>query len=335
MRDAGSRVPHGYSCGCCDLDQKSHDVSRLRDDSTVLGVQMPPFVAIVGETASGKTAVAIKLAKKIGGEIICADSRTVYRWMDIGTAKPSLEEQRQVPHHLIDVVEPDEEFSAAEFKVLAEKCIQSIHMRGKVPVVVGGTGLYIDALLYNFQFNSKPDQAYRAKLLQMNDDELTTLLNKKNINISNLNTKNRRHVIRAIERGGEAPRNTSLREGALVSGLRHDPEQLKRRIRSRVELMFASGFVGEVELLVQKFGWENESMSGIGYQVVREYLEGRATLDEAMEAFVRRDTSLAKRQRTWFKRNPHIVWFDDPNDLVSHIELGLKTQPHNKKHLLQ
>ena len=141
----------------------------------------PPLIVIVGETASGKTAAGIKVALEVGGEVICADSRTVYKQMNIGTAKPTIEEQAQVPHHLIDIVEPNDTFNAAEFKRLAEKCIQEITARGKVPIIVGGTGLYVDALLYDFQFKNKPNEAYRRQLLQMTDEELTTILHTKNI----------------------------------------------------------------------------------------------------------------------------------------------------------
>lgn len=279
-------------------------------------LRTPPLVVIVGETASGKTAAGIKVAQKVGGEIICADSRTVYKQMDIGTAKPTAEEQALVPHHLINVIEPGQTFSAAEFKRMAEECIQDIASRGKVPIVVGGTGLYIDALLYNFQFNNKPNEALRAQLEQMNDEELTTLLNTKNIEVTKLNTKNRRHVIRAIEREGSAPKNTELRENTIVLGLKLDRELLKNRIEKRVEQMFEDGFVHEVEALANNYGWELESMSGIGYRVARDYFEGNASVEEVKKAFIQRDISLAKRQRTWFKRNKNIRWFDDPEELI-------------------
>lgn len=275
-----------------------------------------PVIFIVGETASGKTAAGIKIAQEIGGEIICADSRTVYKQMDIGTAKPSEKERKAVPHHLLDVVEPNEKFSAAEFKRRAEKCIQEIAERGKVAIVVGGTGLYVDSLLYNFQFKDKANEAYRTRLLQMNDEELTTLLHTKNIDITKLNTKNRRHVIRSIERDGGAPNNTVLRENTLVLGLRLEREELRKRIGARVEQMFENGFLNEVKVLSDRYGWESEAMSGIGYRVARQYFEGDATEPEVKEAFIKRDMSLAKRQRTWFKRNPSIQWFDAPEKLV-------------------
>lgn len=186
-----------------------------------------PLIAIVGETASGKTGAAIEVAKRVNGEIICADSRTVYKQLDIATAKPTKAERGAIPHHLIDVVYPNEKFSAAQFKRLAEKCIQDIQKRGKVPIVAGGTGLYVDALLYNFQFADKPDEQLRYSLEQMNDDELTTLLKTKNIDNSELNTKNRRHVIRAIERGGTKPVRSMLRENTVVLGITLDRELLK------------------------------------------------------------------------------------------------------------
>lgn len=276
----------------------------------------PPLIVIVGETASGKTAAGIKVALEVGGEVICADSRTVYKQMNIGTAKPTIEEQAQVPHHLIDIVEPNDTFNAAEFKRLAEKCIQEITARGKVPIIVGGTGLYVDALLYDFQFKNKPNEAYRRQLLQMSDEELTTILHTKNIDTSKLNTKNKRHVVRAIEREGAVPHDIKLRKNTIVLGIRLERENLKKRIQDRVDQMFADGFVNEVKQLADAYGWDNESMSGIGYRVVRDFLEGRATEQEAKEAFVRRDISLAKRQRTWFKRSQTIQWFEDPVDLL-------------------
>lgn len=275
-----------------------------------------PLIAIVGETASGKTAAAVELALKVNGEIICADSRTVYKQMDIGTAKPTQEEQAMVKHHLINVIYPNQKFSAAEFKRLAEKCIQEIIAREKIPILVGGTGLYIDAVLYNFQFNSKPDEIYRAQLSQMSDDELTTILHTKNIDTSKLNTKNRRHVIRAIERQSAVPHNTTLRDNAVVLGLRLDREVLKKRVAERVEQMFEAGFLQEVKTLAEAYGWENEAMSGIGYRVARDYFLGNASEAEVKAAFVQRDLSLAKRQRTWFKRSKDIVWFDNPQGLV-------------------
>jgi tRNA dimethylallyltransferase len=277
----------------------------------------PPLIVIVGETASGKTAASIKVAQAIGGEIVCADSRTVYKQMDIGTAKPTKAEQSIIPHHLIDVVEPGQKFSAAEFKTQAQKCIQEICSRGKFPIVVGGSGLYVDGLLYNFQFTDAPNDALRKSLEQMNDEELTTILNTKSIDTTNLNKKNRRHIIRAIERTVEVPKDTKLRENTLVVGLTLQREVLKKRIAARVEKMFEDGLVEESALLAQKYGWESEAMSGNGYKVMRQYLEGDAHLNQVKEALIQRDVSLAKRQRKWFKRNKSIQWLADPQKLIA------------------
>jgi tRNA dimethylallyltransferase len=275
-----------------------------------------PLIVIVGETASGKTAAAIKIALKVGGEIICADSRTVYKQMDIGTAKPTNAEQELVPHHLIDVVEPNEKFTVANFQRLAMKCIQEIYERGNIPIMVGGTGLYIDSVLYNFQFSSKADDAYRVQLEQMNDEELTTLLHTKSIDTSKLNTKNRRHVIRAIERGIDPPVNKTLRKNTLVLGLTLDKNVLKERITKRVEQIFKDGFVKEAESLINIFGTDTEALKAPGYKAVLRYLAAEIDLDQAKSEFVMADLQLAKRQRTWFKRNPHIKWFESSDDLV-------------------
>ncbi len=280
-----------------------------------------PLITIVGETASGKTGAAIEIAKRVNGEIICADSRTVYKQLDTATAKPTKAERGAVPHHLIDVVYPNEKFSAAQFKRLAEKCIQDIQKRGKVPIVVGGTGLYVDALLYNFQFADKPDEQLRYSLEQMNDDELTTLLKTKNIDTSSLNTKNRRHVIRAIERGNTQPVRSVLRNNTVVLGITLDRELLKQRISNRVDQMFREGVIEEIRAISDVYGWDIEALSGTNYTVVRDYLQGRVSEQDVRDAFIKRDVSLAKRQRTWFKRSTDIEWFSDPQALIERAAL--------------
>ncbi len=280
-----------------------------------------PLIAIVGETASGKTGAAIEIAKRVNGEIICADSRTVYKQLDIATAKPTKAERGEIPHHLIDIVSPNEKFSAAQFKRLAEKCIQDISHRGKIPIVVGGTGLYVDALLYNFQFTNKSNETYRTQLLQMNDEELTTLLKTKNIDTSSLNTKNRRHVIRAIERGNTQPVRSVLRKNTVVLGITLDRELLKKRITTRVDQMFSEGVIEEIRAVSDMYGWDVEALSGANYTVVRDHLLGKASEQDVREAFIKRDISLAKRQRTWFKRSRDIEWFSDPQALIERAAL--------------
>lgn len=278
---------------------------------------IPPLIAIVGETASGKTAAAIEIAKKVDGEIICADSRTVYKQMNIGTAKPIKAEQASITHHLLDIVEPDENFNVAQFKVLAQKCIRDIAKRGKVPILVGGTGLYIDSVLYDYQLSQAPDLAMREQLEQMSDGELTTVLQTKNIDISRLNTKNRRHVIRAIERGGAAPNNTTLRPNTFVAAISTDRETLRKRITQRVDDMFAAGFLDEARQLFDRYPETTESLQTPGYKAAYRYLSGDFDISEAKNAFIQADMQLAKRQRTWFKRNKHIRWYEQPEDLIA------------------
>ncbi len=279
-------------------------------------VDTPPLIAIVGETASGKTAVAIEIAKRIDGEIICADSRTVYKQMDIGTAKPSRHEQTVIPHHLLSLIEPNQTFSAAQFKEMAEKCIQDISSRGRIPIIVGGTGLYIDGLLYNFHFGDKVDAAYRAELEQMEDVELTTILSTKNIDTAGLDIKNRRHTIRAIEQGGKRQTRELLRKNTIILGIKLDRELLRKRIIQRVECMFEEGFIEEATKLFSLYGRDNEAFLTPGYRAAAAFIEGQLTLNEAKSQFIASDLKLAKRQRTWFKRNTDIQWFDDPDELA-------------------
>lgn len=243
-----------------------------------------PLIVIVGETASGKTAAGIQLAKQIDGEIICADSRTIYKGMDIGTATPSYEEQSGVVHHLLNILEPNERYSAAQFQKDAQLLIDDIWKRGKFPIIVGGTGLYIDSVLFDYSFKDAaaidPDNP-RHKKQSSSKDRMT------------------------------------MRHNTEAYGLRLDRETLNKRIADRVNTMFEQGFLQEVARVSRVYGWEHEAMSGIGYRVARTYFEGEATESQVKDAFIARDMSLAKRQRTWFKRNPHIKWFNNDSQLVA------------------
>jgi tRNA dimethylallyltransferase len=269
-----------------------------------------PLVVIVGETASGKSAVALELAERFNGEVICADSRTVYHGMDIGTAKPSPEEQAWIPHHLLDVVDPDEPFTVADFKRLATRAIDDISRRGKLPILVGGTGLYIDAVLFDFDFRSIPSPELRAELTVLSVPELQARLQAADIPLPN-NPHNPRHLIRALETSGESSSRKSLRKNTLIIGLLTDREDLRERIAARVEAMITNGFVAEVKRLAKQYGWEIPPLQAPGYKAFRGYLEGTTTLEEAKALFVQNDLSLAKRQRTWFKRNNSIHWTKD------------------------
>lgn len=243
-----------------------------------------PLVVIVGETASGKSALALDLAEKYNGEIICADSRTVYTGMDIGTAKPTQEDRARVPHHLLDVVEPSERFTVVDFKRLANEAIDDITARGKLPILVGGTGLYIDAVIYDYSFPVTAESAERDPV-------------------------NPRHLLHP-----NTSAHSKLREDTLLIGLSIDRGLLKQRIEMRVDAMITTGFVDEVLRLYEHYG-EVAALRAPGYKAFREYLNGHLSLDEAKAMFVRNDWRLAKRQRTWFKRNNSIQWIANTGNI--------------------
>ncbi len=276
------------------------------------------LIAVVGPTASGKTDLAIRLAEEFGGEIVCADSRTIYRGMDIGTAKPTARERARVPHHLLDIVDPNETLSAAAFKALAEEAIAGIAARGHVPILVGGSGLYIDAVLFDYQFPRMVDPAQRAIFETMSDDELREMLAAEApVAYERVDLANRRRVLRAVETAGEGrSRSDVLRAETLVLGLALNKEITQSRVAQRIEKMLDQGFIREVRTIGEKFGWDGEAMNVIGYRAFKYHVHGDKSLDEAKADFVRGDMALYKKQMTWFKRNPAIVWLENPNDVL-------------------
>lgn len=274
-----------------------------------------PLVVIVGQTASGKTALALEIAEKFGGEIICADSRTIYKGMDIGTAKPTSEERARVPHHCLDLINPDETFSAAEFKKCAVRAIGDIASRGKLPIMVGGTGLYIDSVIFDYQFGAAADIEQRNELSRKTIDELQTLIREYGYEMPE-NSRNKRYLIRAIERRGTVGKRSPLRPNTIVVGLSVSPETIKQRIVARVDTMVAEGFVDEYRLLRMVFPEDAPGFSAPGYKALAGYLDDSSSLVEAKAAFVRNDLHLAKRQRTWFKRNDCIQWVNDRSKAV-------------------
>jgi len=267
-----------------------------------------PLVVIVGPTASGKTALAIELAKKFDGEIICADSRTVYKGMDIGTAKPTAIEQQQIPHWGLDLVEPNQRFTAADFQTYATKKIQEIRGRGHIPFLVGGTGLYVDAVLFKYEFSSSYQPDERASLATKSVEWLKNYCIKNNISLPE-NTTNKRYLIRAIEQKTiNTKRRNSPVNSSIIVGITMDKDMLRKRIRKRTEQLFDDGVVQEATILSEKYGWTSEAMTGNIYPLVHSYLKGDLTLDEIKEKFIVKDWQLAKRQLTWLKRNPFILW---------------------------
>lgn len=268
-----------------------------------------PVVVIVGPTASGKTAAAFELAQKYPAEIICADSRTLYRGLDIGTAKPSLVEQK-IPHWGLDLIDPDERFSAAEFKQYAQNAIQDIQSRGKIPIVVGGTGLYIDALIFDYTFGPARDNDLRKKLEQFDFMELKKYCIENNIELPK-NENNRRHLIGAIERqGAEVSRQTRPGEQYIVVGITTEKSTLMERIASRFDAMIASGVVDEARRAIDMYGTDAPGLSGSIYRLIAQADAEGYAIDELKRRVVTSDWQLAKRQRTWFARNKCIHWLD-------------------------
>lgn len=267
-----------------------------------------PLVVIIGPTASGKTALAIELAEQYNGEIICADSRTIYKYMDVGTAKPNQLEQARVPHWGIDLIEPGDYFSAADFKNYAVQKIEEIRGRGHIPFLTGGTGLYIDAVLFDYQFGEKVDNEQRQKLQHMTLDQLYDYCNKNNVVLPE-NFKNKRYVVRAIESHGTSPqKNLQPLEQSIVVGIATDKSILRTRIEKRTEQLFEDSVVNEAKMLGKKYGWDNEAMRSNIYPLLHLYLDGSMSLDDVKNKFITLDWRLAKRQMTWLRRNTFIHW---------------------------
>ena len=267
-----------------------------------------PLVVIAGPTASGKTALAIRLAERYDGEIICADSRTIYKGMDIGTAKPSAEEQARVPHWGLDIVEPGERFTVADFKAYAERKIQEIRERGRIPFLVGGTGLYIDAVIFDFQLAPVPDKTLRTQLSLMDVEDLQDYCIKNNISLPE-NKQNKRYLVRAIERKNiSTMRRDVPLDNTYVVGITTYRETLRTRIEHRSEQLFTNNVVEEATILGEKYGWNSEAMTGNIYPLVKKYVDRAITESVLRRQSAVSDWRLAKRQMTWLRRNPYITW---------------------------
>jgi len=272
---------------------------------------MSPLVVIVGETASGKSALAMELAEKFDGEIVCADSWTVYREFDIGTAKPTAEDCARVCHHLLDVADPTVGFSAAVFQRLAKKAMSDITARGKLPILVGGTGLYIDSILYDYSFLPPSDPEARVELNAMTLKQLLIRAKELKLDTEGIDLRNKRRVIRLIENNGIRPARKKLRSNTLILGIRRPPEELRERISNRVDDMITRGFAEEVRRLGQTYGWDCEPMRAPDYRAMAAYVQGEFSIHVTKEQIIQNDLQLAKKQRTWFKRNQSIQWLSD------------------------
>ncbi|MGI6086145.1 MAG: tRNA (adenosine(37)-N6)-dimethylallyltransferase MiaA [Acetivibrionales bacterium] len=293
---------------------------------------MEKVMVITGPTASGKTGLAVELALAVNGEIISADSIQIYRKMNIGTAKPTMEERRGIPHHLIDIVNPDEEYSVARFKEDALACIKDIIERGKKPIVVGGTGLYINSLVYNITFSETiTDWEYREQLNKISKLEGSHALYERLKKVDpksaeSIHPNNVKRVIRALEvykttgipisEHKEASRRIPPIYDFLVYGLKMERKKLYQRIDKRVDMMIDMGLYKEVEeLLNSSYSPKLASLQGIGYKEIINAIVGKCTLDEAIENIKLGTRHFAKRQITWFNKTEGLNWieFSDAN----------------------
>jgi tRNA dimethylallyltransferase len=279
-----------------------------------------PIIVITGPTASGKTGLALELAKKYNGEIICADSRTVYKGMDIGTAKPTRAEQAMVAHHLLDVVEPGERFTAQDFQQLAFDAIKGIQAHGRTPFLVGGTGLYIDAVTLEFDWPTvqKVDAGLDKKSVQ----ELQAMIKEQHKKMPE-NPLNKRHLLNVLKRESSGTRRASPRENVTVVAIATDKDVLEGRIQKRAREMFDTGVIDEAKWLGDLYGWGSEAMRSNIYPIIKKVLDGELTKEQAVEQFITRDRQLAKRQITWLKRHDYVKWLS-LDDARSYLQTVLE-----------
>lgn len=296
---------------------------------------------LIGPTAIGKTALSIELAKRFNGEIISADSMQIYKYMDIGSAKVTKEEMDGIPHYLLDIVAPDEEFTVAKYKRNAVELIKDINNRNKLPMVVGGTGLYINSLVYNLDFTEvPPNEEIRKELEDLANKYGNEYLHQELEKIDSkaasiLSINDRQRMIRALEiykitGVSKSDQNPNFREpvtdyNLVMIGLNMDRATLYERINKRVDIMLENGLIEEIKMLMD-MGYNKDmvSMKGIGYKEMMMYLEGSISLEEAIEMIKKGSRNYAKRQLTWFRRDPRIHWvyvdeFESTDKIADHI----------------
>lgn len=284
------------------------------------------MVTILGPTASGKTQAAIYFAQKYHAEIVCADSRTIYKGMDIGTAKPSIEEQKVVKHHLLDICEPNMAFSAAEFKVIAQKTILDIQKRGKLPLIVGGSGMYIDSILFDYKFRNDLSDSSVAKLSGYSIEKLQSIaIEKYPKEFGTIDIKNRRRLLQLITKGpSKDDDRNSKKVDSLVIGIQLNNAKLKQNIELRTKDILNQNFIQEVTNLKEKFGETDVLKQTTGYSQVLEYLNGNiAGLDVLYVAIVNATWQLSRKQITWFKRNKNIHWTTSIPEIEDRIKYYL------------
>ena len=300
----------------------------------------PKVVVICGPTASGKTKLGIELAKKINGEIVSADSMQIYKDMTIGTAKPNSKEMQGIKHYLIDFVSPEKRYSVAEFKKDATKAINDIINRGKAPILVGGTGLYIDSLIYGIEYNDiKIDEEYRKELEDLAEKKgLGTLYNEaKKIDkkaMEKISPNDKKRIMRVLEiykatgktktQQEEESRKKEVKYDFKIYAIDMDRKILYDRINKRVDKMIEDGLIKEVQELIKKYKTFPTAMQGLGYKEVVEYLNGEVSFDEMCNNIKMQTRRYAKRQLTWFRKNKETNWIDGTNDVQNNVAIILE-----------
>ena len=294
----------------------------------------PKVIVICGPTASGKTSLSISLAKKINGEIVSCDSMQIYKEMDIVSAKPTVEEMQEIKHYLVDFVSPEKRYSVSEYKEDASKAIEEIINKGKTPIIVGGTGLYLNSLIYNIQYNEmEVDLNYRRELEKEAEEYgLEVLYNRaKEIDpeaMEKVSANDKKRITRVLEIYNATGRNkTELEKKSrkevpynyLIFGINMERSILYDRINKRVDIMLEQGLIEEVKNLINKYSNMPTAMQGLGYKEVKEFLDGNISKEEMIEKIKMETRRYAKRQITWFKRIENIIWLDGLNKTEENV----------------
>ncbi len=301
---------------------------------------MEKVIVICGPTASGKTSLSIELAKKVNGEIVSADSMQIYKEMDIGTAKPTIKEMQGIKHYLLDYVLPEERYSVAQYKQDAKNAIKEILCKGKIPIVVGGTGLYINSLIYEIEYNNiKIDEKYRKQLEEIEQKEGLQKLYKMALEIDpiameKISKNDKKRIIRVLEIYKATGKTKTEQEiesrkkpveyDYRVYAINWDREILYQRINKRVDIMIEQGLIEEVQNILNKYKSFPTAMQGLGYKEVVDYIKGIYTKEQMIEKIKMETRRYAKRQLTWFRKNKKTIWIDGTKDIQDNVKIILE-----------
>ena len=303
-------------------------------------MQKPKVIVICGPTASGKTKLSIELAKQINGEIISADSMQIYKDMDIGTAKPTVEEMQGIKHYLIDIIKPNQRYSVADYKKDAKNAIKTILNQNKMPIIVGGTGLYVDSLIYDIDYQEiKFDENYRKHLEERVEKEgLEKLYNEAKqideIAIQKISKTDKKRILRILEIYKTTGKNKTEQEiksrekeieyDYKVYAISWDRQVLYERINKRVDIMIKQGLIEEVKNILEKYDEFPTAMQGLGYKEVVQYLNNELSKEEMIEKIKQETRRYAKRQLTWFRKNKQTIWLDAKENIQNNINIILE-----------